>query len=668
MKKCTNGHPVDDNAKFCPQCGAEIVGAKYCSKCGKELEGTAKFCPQCGTPYGQTPTNYISEQSINHSKNSKKRLLIAAIAAAVVLAIGGATWYFLTIRKDYSLEGLAKAAVNYDVLFPFHEGMASVEKDDKLGVIDKMGNEIVRPIYDYDLGFLTTGIVYHEGMAHVQRNGKHGFVDQTGEEVVPCKYDGAWDFSEGLAKVRLDGKDGFIDKSGKMVIPCIYKDASSFSEGLALVENDSGCGYIDREGKVIIPFKYGTKSSGFSEGLAAVETDNGVCYIDKKGNIVIETHYIGAGSFSCGLAKVTEDYWSWGFIDKEGNEIIPCTLTQYRGGPVEDFIDGYLTHYDTSGILFFDITGKELHRCEYYNNNQQDLVSDGILFECSNGKYGLFDLNDNKRRITPNEFDEVRDFSEGLAAVMKDDKFGYINNKGEVVIPFLFDWAGEFSEGLAVVMKDGVYGFVDTKGNSTFDVQDEEVRKIVQAKIQEKEEQKKIEEERRAEEERKAEEERRRYEEQNKWGLALYRLASSSTPKQIAYSCQVEYDRNYASRSIVTYAVFLYPNDEKSGVAHFVQYKANVITQNGYSRVENLYHSYPRADKYYKTTLYQVSNRELYFYDSTVKLDKCLTTFDETVNLIFDIADDGNSLRLKSNGMYFRRGFEGTAPYDPFNR
>lgn len=53
-----------------------------------------------------------------------------------------------------------------------------------------------------------------------------------------------------------------------------------------------------------------------------------------------------------------------------------------------------------------------------------------------------------------NQFDELYPFSEGLAAVKKDGKFGYINTKGELVIPCQFSKAGAFSEGLTIVMDD----------------------------------------------------------------------------------------------------------------------------------------------------------------------------------------------------------------------
>ena len=71
-------------------------------------------------------------------------------------------------------------------------------------------------------------------------------------------------------------------------------------------------------------------------------------------------------------------------------------------------------------------------------------------------------------RLFNKQFEGVGPFSEGLARVKQNGKWGYINTKGEVVIPCVYDWSrndsGEFSEGLACVKQNGRYGFINTEG------------------------------------------------------------------------------------------------------------------------------------------------------------------------------------------------------------
>jgi len=49
------------------------------------------------------------------------------------------------------------------------------------------------------------------------------------------------------------------------------------------------------------------------------------------------------------------------------------------------------------------------------------------------------------------QYEDAKMFSDGLAPVKQDGKWGYINLEGEVVIDFAYDVANVFSEGLAVV-------------------------------------------------------------------------------------------------------------------------------------------------------------------------------------------------------------------------
>ena len=56
-------------------------------------------------------------------------------------------------------------------------------------------------------------------------------------------------------------------------------------------------------------------------------------------------------------------------------------------------------------------------------------------------------------------------FHDGLAAVSKDGKWGYIDKKGNLAIPLQYDKALDFSEGKAAVSKDGNWGYIKKDGS-----------------------------------------------------------------------------------------------------------------------------------------------------------------------------------------------------------
>lgn len=170
--------------------------------------------------------------------------------------------------------------------------------------------------------------------------------------------------------------------------------------------------------------------------------------------------------FQEGLAKVCKNE-KYGFIDKLGHEIIPCVYDK-----VEDFYLGVsiVTKDEKKGAI--NQQGHWVIPCKY------DYISgfskDSLTAASINGKFGFIDLKGNI--VVPFDYESCENFSEGLAAVSKDGLIGFINKKGELVIQCqyvrLYDGRG-FSEGLVGVSIDGgqegiyddKWGYIDKTGD-----------------------------------------------------------------------------------------------------------------------------------------------------------------------------------------------------------
>lgn len=55
---------------------------------------------------------------------------------------------------------------------------------------------------------------------------------------------------------------------------------------------------------------------------------------------------------------------------------------------------------------------------------------------------------------------------DGLTLVMKDEKSGYVNKNGEVIIPIEYDELSSFNEGIAVAKTGDKVQFIDLQGQS----------------------------------------------------------------------------------------------------------------------------------------------------------------------------------------------------------
>lgn len=134
----------------------------------------------------------------------------------------------------------------------------------------------------------------------------------------------------------------------------------------------------------------------------------------------INPQFDDAAPFSEGLAAVKVND-KWGFIDTAGNWAIKPQYTVENG---------------------FDELNKvgELAFVENFVPVKKE------------GKWGFINRA-GEIAVAPN-YDDVRPFSEGLAAVASNKKWGYVDASGQLVIPLQFDAGGPFKEGLALITID----------------------------------------------------------------------------------------------------------------------------------------------------------------------------------------------------------------------
>lgn len=94
--------------------------------------------------------------------------------------------------------------------------------------------------------------------------------------------------------------------------------------------------------------------------------------------------------------------------------------------------------------------------------------SEGLAAVKKNGKWGFIDTCGNLVIPFTDEYVPTYVFSDGLAVVStKGGKYGYINTKGEIAIPCIYTNAKAFSEGVAAVQPSGgdAWGYINKNGD-----------------------------------------------------------------------------------------------------------------------------------------------------------------------------------------------------------
>lgn len=93
-----------------------------------------------------------------------------------------------------------------------------------------------------------------------------------------------------------------------------------------------------------------------------------------------------------------------------------------------------------------------------------------ILFVALNRKSSIADISIDK--VTPElkksvqKYDVLDDFCEGLAAVCKDGKWGFIDKLGKEIIPCVYDEVSDFKFGVSVVKSNEKEGIINKYGKS----------------------------------------------------------------------------------------------------------------------------------------------------------------------------------------------------------
>ncbi len=406
------------------------------------------------------------------------------------------------------LKGNEVIITQYDFAYDFeNNGLAKVHNKvpgnytNLYGYIDKKGNEII-PVKHEIIGSFINGLVYVKDPS----SNRYGYMEKTGKWILKPVYLEATSFDESggawvkttdnkyqyinkagkelgtlndKGEYRAFGMDGYtvienteypyvvIDKTGKQIKKIDDCDGIYlFSEGIAGYKSkaNSKYGFVDTEGNKIIPNEY-DGFAGFSEGIAKVDKKvdgkNKSGYIDAKGNIILPLVYETVGTFRDG----------WGLIKKDSNYFFVD-----RNGNLKEPPRKYNELYDfKSGFSLGVIKAKNNNLATYYYINKQLKEEFSTSFKES---YAIWDdvavIKRDKEYELMNKKGEVfkslgavdylRFSVEGMISVRQNRKWGFVNNRGDIIVTPKYDSCEVFKYGYAKVKMGNKWGIIDKSG------------------------------------------------------------------------------------------------------------------------------------------------------------------------------------------------------------
>lgn len=342
---------------------------------------------------------------------------------------------------------------------------------------------------------------FSEGLAQVALGHFYGFIDKTGRIAIPALTDFHWevgDFHCGMAYVCDSEHLGYIDNKGNIAISPTYsrlKDypyGENFVDGLAIVNTSSsesyfGDNYITLDNRKLLPQPTNGNPKHFQEGIA----NTGYGFIDTSGNYVYKFPQGYEGSMYCenGLFTVRKlkpgsyfDAESAALVDKTGKSLTGFDFQDLRLFKSPEYIlarnnskwgaidrsgtvvmpyeyDRVVSAYSGSAVLEKNgenyIVAKDMTatRVPY---NDINILGNG-LYSFRDPSTDLWGMIDSKgTQIRPAEFGFIKPVSEGFIGFHKDNKVGYMDTRGQIVIPAVYDLIydkhiNDFHDGMAVV-------------------------------------------------------------------------------------------------------------------------------------------------------------------------------------------------------------------------
>lgn len=282
----------------------------------------------------------------------------------------------------------------------------------------------------------------------VKRGDLWGFVNASGELVIPCEWEDYWLPEGGKIAVQKNGLWGCIDFAGNVLIEPEWDWLRVWSDGSYYAERDGDAALLNADGEMLVPLGVYPYIGGNLDGMLMVITHDGKTgKLNPDGSVAVPAEWDYIGYFGGDRAYALLDSGGYCYIDRTGNVVIP---------------------------------GPFISACEFQEGMAAVRLTRSPIINGSTRDWNFIDAQGNF--LFDEGFMEIRDISDGMYVVSRNDKIGYVSAQGELVIPIEYEpinyqvlSCSDFSHGRAPVRQNGVTFWIDKEGNRLADLPFEKV-------------------------------------------------------------------------------------------------------------------------------------------------------------------------------------------------
>lgn len=296
---------------------------------------------------------------------------------------------------------------------------------------------------------------------------------------------------------------GFIVKNGKNsgiwnvdfteVLPASYRYIQQVEGDLAVVKKDNKYGVIQTDNSVVIPFKFDSilLSERFVRAQEILLGKPSWSLYDVYGIRKSERDYESISPFNGKFFQV-KNYGLSGIMDRYGKETVSCVYDSILAYNEDQIVVKFHGHY---GIIDFnenwllppqpfpvELVDENhfmqfehgVHLFKNFNNDLIYFTENPLSIEGKMLKEILPDGTEKKinfdgitvSRTTPAVVDDTRIITsehEGFRGIIRNGKYGFIDDRGRLRIANRYEGIGDFNNGLAAVKILGKWGFINAE-------------------------------------------------------------------------------------------------------------------------------------------------------------------------------------------------------------
>ena len=381
----------------------------------------------------------------------------------------------------------------------------AVFQNNKWGIIDSTGAVVIDPSYEEmmvvpnskkDVFLCTYDVNYETGEYSTKAlNSKNEEIFTQYDQIEPLQVvsgNTQVSYIDNALKVQKDGKYGLIDLDGKELVAPQYADIRALKAGDTssfIIQNDEGkYGIINSSNQVVLEPNYDGIKDVYTSNYYVVQQDDAEKLIRKDGTDVLTTGFdeitgILKNEENGVIFKQNDKY---GIMNLTGEVTLNPTYDDLKEAKTGLFIasqDGKYGVIDSTGAEKLGFTYQSLsyyEKADLYvgeDENFNNSIMNGNFEVKQNGI--LIDIDEEKGylQIRQNDENKYYDFSfnekkeseifttRTLFLSKKDDKYGFVDKDGNVVVDYIYDDAtSQNNFGYAAVKKDGKWGSIDDKG------------------------------------------------------------------------------------------------------------------------------------------------------------------------------------------------------------